>query len=303
MEFKKYQHIERYGTTDETDGIESGRCYIFPKIDGTNSQVYLRDGIVRAGSRPRELTLEKDNENFYCNILRNENIAKFLNDYPQYRLYGEYLTKHIIRTYNQNAWRKFYVFDVCEDADNPSGVRYLTYEEYAPLLEKYNINYIPCIGIVENGTLDDFAAYLDKNTYLIRDGAGVGEGIIIKNYEFHNKYGRQTWAKIVTSEFKSKKVTGLTDAEKAGTEERIIFDYCTEAFILKEYDKIVGTLGREAERSDIPKILGTIYKTLIQEEMWHIVRKYKNPTIDFARLQGMVTNEIKAVIPNLFDKT
>jgi len=34
MEFRKYQHIERFGT-DEVDGIEFGKCYIFYKIDGT----------------------------------------------------------------------------------------------------------------------------------------------------------------------------------------------------------------------------------------------------------------------------
>ena len=32
MEFRKYQHIERFGT-DEVDGIEIGTTYVFPKID------------------------------------------------------------------------------------------------------------------------------------------------------------------------------------------------------------------------------------------------------------------------------
>ena len=32
MEFRKYQHIERFGTM-EVDGIEIGTCYVFPKID------------------------------------------------------------------------------------------------------------------------------------------------------------------------------------------------------------------------------------------------------------------------------
>ena len=40
MEFTKYQHIERLGTT-ETNGIEMGMCYIFPKIDGTNFRITL----------------------------------------------------------------------------------------------------------------------------------------------------------------------------------------------------------------------------------------------------------------------
>lgn len=32
MEFEKYQHVERFGTT-ETEVIENGTCYVFPKID------------------------------------------------------------------------------------------------------------------------------------------------------------------------------------------------------------------------------------------------------------------------------
>ena len=59
MEFKKYQHLERFGTT-EVNGIEDGMCYIFPKIDGTNSSVWFNDGL-QAGSRKRHLTLESDN--------------------------------------------------------------------------------------------------------------------------------------------------------------------------------------------------------------------------------------------------
>ena len=46
MNFRKYQHIERFGTTEVQD-IEIGECYIFPKIDGCftyNAQVMLADG-------------------------------------------------------------------------------------------------------------------------------------------------------------------------------------------------------------------------------------------------------------------
>ena len=41
MEFRKYQHIERYGR-NEVLGIEQGVCYVYPKIDGTNSSVWLK---------------------------------------------------------------------------------------------------------------------------------------------------------------------------------------------------------------------------------------------------------------------
>ena len=62
MQFKKYQHVERFGT-DKVDGIENGECYIFPKIDETNCSVWLdNEGNIKAGSRNNELTLEFDNK-------------------------------------------------------------------------------------------------------------------------------------------------------------------------------------------------------------------------------------------------
>ena len=36
MQYKSYQHIEKLGR-DEVEGILKGKCYIQPKIDGTNS--------------------------------------------------------------------------------------------------------------------------------------------------------------------------------------------------------------------------------------------------------------------------
>ena len=81
MEFQKYQHIERFGT-DEVDGIELGECYVFPKIDGTNSSVWLEDGQIKAGSRNRELTLENDNAGFYNSVINDERIKGFLAEYP-----------------------------------------------------------------------------------------------------------------------------------------------------------------------------------------------------------------------------
>ena len=64
MKFTRYQHLERFGTTDVLN-IEIGTCYVFPKIDGTNACVWMSDGELQAGSRKRKLTLESDNAGFY----------------------------------------------------------------------------------------------------------------------------------------------------------------------------------------------------------------------------------------------
>ena len=54
MNFTKYQHVERLGTT-ETDGILDGDVLVFPKIDGTNCSVWLGDdGDVHCSNRNME---------------------------------------------------------------------------------------------------------------------------------------------------------------------------------------------------------------------------------------------------------
>lgn len=69
MEFTKYMHLERIGTS-EVEGIEDGLTYVFPKLDGTNASVWLNEeGEVQAGSRNRHLSIGADNAGFLAWVL------------------------------------------------------------------------------------------------------------------------------------------------------------------------------------------------------------------------------------------
>lgn len=301
MEFKKYQHIERLGNI-EVEGIEIGECYIFPKIDGTNSSVWLKDGEIRCGSRNRELTLENDNAGFYAEMLKHEEIKKFLTKYPQYRLFGEWLVPHTLKTYREDAWRKFYIFDVA--IDNPTadgGLEYIPYSNYVPLLTEFNIEYIAPLKIIKNPTEAMLLHVVENNMYLIKDGEGVGEGIIIKNYNYYNKYGRQKWAKIVRNEFKENhhKSMGAPQSEGCPIEEKIINELLTDSFIEKEYNKIVNN-NAGWESKYIPQLLNTIFYEFICDEIWNICKKYKMPKINFKTLQVFCFKRIKEVKKELF---
>ena len=301
MEFKKYQHLERFGN-DEVEGIELGKLYIFPKLDGTNAQVWLDDeGNIKAGSRNRELTLERDNAGFYKFVLENENIKKYLEKHPTHRLYGEFLVPHSLKTYREDAWRRFYIFDVCLDKEDGS-VEYIPYDIYKPLVEEFGLDYIPPIVTMTNGSYEYFIRTLDNNTFMIQDGKGVGEGIVIKNYDYYNKYKRQIWAKIVTNEFKEihKREMGVNNIKTEKViEQEIVDDYCTEAFIEKEYSKILNETG-EWDNRKIPMLLGRVFSELVKEETWNIIKKYKNPTINYKTLNALVINKIKTVKSDIF---
>lgn len=288
----KYQHIERFGT-DEVEGIDVGTCYIFPKIDGTNGQLFWDDGI-KAGSRNRDLTLEYDNQGFYASMINDERFIELFKLFPDITVYGEWLVPHALRTYQVDAWRKFYVFDVYSEGS------YMPYTTYAPLMEKFGIDYIPPMAVVNNPSYDRLLAFLEKNTFLITDGMGAGEGIVIKNYEYRNKYRRQTWAKIVRNEFKTKhQKCQLNEVkEKTLVEELIVNKYITKSLVEKEHAKIKqnGWSSR-----DIPQLLQTVFHELITEESWNFVKEFKNPKVDFKRLNLLTTAKIKEHVPHLFN--
>lgn len=301
MEFRKYQHIERFGTM-EVDGIEIGTCYVFPKIDGTNSSVWLgEDGQIHAGSRKRELSLDQDNAGFMNAIVNDVRIIEYLQKHPTHRLFGEWLVPHSLKTYRDDAWRRFYVFDVCVDADTEEGLEYIPYPVYQPLVEEFGLDYLAPIRIFKNAKLDDFIKCTEENNFLIKDGAGVGEGIVIKNYDFYNRFKRQTWAKIVTSEFREKhyKEMGAPLKENRLVEEDIVDKFVTSALVEKEFAKIINETGGWSSKM-IPRLLSQVFHELVCEEMWNILKAFKNPTVNFKVLNNFCIAKIKQVKPEIF---
>jgi len=170
------------------------------------------------------------------------------------------------------------------------------------LLGQYGIDYIPPICVIKNGNHETFLKATEKNTFLVEDGQGVGEGVVLKNYNYQNRYGRQTWAKIVRNEFKEKHVREMGVPEvkaKKMVEEAVVEEYCTSSFIEKEYAKIVNSNGGWSSKN-IPELLGRVFSELVREEAWNFVKQNKYPTINFKTLNQFTVNKIKEVKPELF---
>lgn len=293
--FKKYQHIEKFGT-DEVEGIDEGTVFVFPKIDGTNSSMWCDEkGDIFCGSRNRELSLENDNAGFMNWASSQDKFKDLFFTYPNLRLFGEWLIPHSLKTYREDAWKEFYVFDV-RDGDD-----YLKFVDYSKILSKYNIQFIPPLCTIKNPREDALLKACEINTYLIQDNKGVGEGIVLKNYEYKNKYGRIVWAKIVTNEFKDKHrhEMGFIDIKQKGTiETKIVDKYVTDHFVDKTYQKIKNESGWNTR--SIPRLLQTIFYDLIREESWNFIKENKNPTIDYRFLNKMTILKIKELKPEIF---
>lgn len=296
--YRRYLHIERLGN-DEVEDILFGTVQLTTKIDGTNSVVWLNDeGQVCFGSRNRELTLEIDNAGFMAKYLKDGRLTKVLHEHPNWIIYGEYLVKHTIKYYRPEAWGGFYIFDVYDIETE----RYLDYYEWKDVIEEAGLDYIPVFAVLKNPSLEELQHQLDNANFLLPDSeVGHGEGIVIKNPNYRNKYGRQAYAKIVRTEFKEKfhKAMGPIEKETVYVESAIVDKYITRALCEKEKAKIELQVGGWNNKL-IPRLLNTVWYCLVDEEMWHIVKEFKMPKIDFKLMNKFCIAKVKELMPELF---
>lgn len=80
--------------------------------------------------------------------------------------------------------------------------------------------------------------------------------------------------------------------------ERLGSKFVTKHLVDKVYAKIVSDSGWS--KGQIPRLLNTVYHDLILEEMWDILKKYKNPKIDFYYLNKLTAIKTKELLPDVF---
>ena len=299
MNYLRYQHIEKLGTS-EVEGILQGEVSLFYKIDGTNSLIYLKDdGTLGFGSRNRELSLDKDNQNFMNSILNDSDLVErfntFFKEYPNCIVYGEWLIPVTIKRYKSDAWRKFYIFDILDTEEH----RYLSYDEYSKILDSYGLSYIPRIAKLNNPTADEIKSYLDKTgDFLIANG--LGEGIVIKNYDYKNRYGRRTWAKVLTEDFLNSKSRvrkeNHTNSQENAIEHKIILSYLTPEHIQKEYSKLVERYNGEWSSKYFYELLNRVYDEFLKDNFELFIKKLRFPTINFRILKQLCDQEVKRTL-------
>ena len=74
--YKKYQHIEHF-SKKHTHGILAGTVEVFTKIDGTNGKVWMKDGIICAGSRNHQLDDKETNREFSTMVFASKELKGY----------------------------------------------------------------------------------------------------------------------------------------------------------------------------------------------------------------------------------
>ena len=310
-EYRSYNHVEKLESPD-VEGLLNGIVTISPKLDGTNSCVWLSDGEFKAGSRKRPTTPDDDNAgfaNWWANPDTNEKrtLRQVLTDNPSCIIYGEWLgvSKFVgqIKSYDPTALAHLWIFDVY---DTETG-RYLDEAEWRDLLDFYwsavNLKkayypyYVP-YEILENPTIEEIMEKAECNTFLMKNGT-IGEGVVIRRADYLNKYGRYEIGKYVRPQYKQDK-SKSKKVVPAGATEKEIVQYCvTDEECGKAVSKIENALNESfstKSNKHIGMFLQMVWKDAVLDEIATICKKWKNPKIDFAALQREAFNAGRAYL-------
>lgn len=290
MEFKPYKKIHALHK-EECEGLLVGKCYIQEKIDGANASIWIGDdGEVHCGSRTRDLTKAGDGFNGFADYVKNhEGINNLLKDKPDIRLYGEWLVRHSIG-YHEQSYKQFYLYDI----ENTDGGRYALEEVYR-IGEEYGIKTAFLFSTKENPTLEEIQSYAGKSVLGLK-----GEGVVIKNFEFINKFGDTQYGKYVTQEFKEDNAItfgGNNKHSETYWEMYFVNEFVTTPRLNKILSKFESMSEERLDMKHIPQIMGMMYHDIITEECWAIAKKVNKP-FSFKAFENLVKRKVKQMYIN-----
>jgi hypothetical protein len=278
----KYQHVSRLNN-DEVEGILNGDVIIQTKIDGANLTVAWteKSGHIISSRNAAISTGGVPDSGFrgaiqYC--LAHTGIMSLS---KQYILRGEWLVRHSMN-YPKEYMQHFYVFDV-QRYENYS---YLHPDEYIPLLIQHGIKYIPIVAKLTNPTIDRLIKLAEGPDEF---GAEQKEGIVIKRYDYVNKYGRTQWGKIVHEDFQVKHKLAFRPKKADDLTLKFAFETVTKSLVLK----IIAKIKSEDPNNDItikkmPQILGLVWHDVFTEELWDFVKEHKVKEFNFHEAKKLV---------------
>lgn len=285
--FIKYPKIHRLGK-DETDGVLNGRCYVQEKADGSNASIWLgEDGNLCFGSRNNDVTdgSNKSFRNLIAYGREHSGINQFFKDNPNLRLYGEWLVRHSI-SYSETAYNKFYLFDIMDEDE-----KFLDIEKVYKYAEQYDILTPQLFGVFDNPTEEQLQEYAGKTNLGVE-----GEGIVIKNLDFVNRFGNLCYAKIVTQNFKEANAVtfgGNNKHSETYWEMWAVNKFATLARVQKIMHKMESKIGEKLELKHTSMIVGSSYHDMITEEAWEISKKAVS--INFRKLKTLAGKKFQQI--------
>lgn len=306
-EFRGFTYIEHFGKP-EVDSILNKQVIIQPKLDGINASVWYDNGVYYYGSRGREVRIENDNSGFtyYMSHSTDPEVAvlhEYCRDHPNHIIYGEFLGTPggkflgAIKDYLEGG---FFVFDVY-DTDKRD---YLPWDMwYVNLHDTYG--YHRCVPVIFAGKVDSIEQVKDiaeKANYNLPDGV-TPEGVVVKgrSRSCRDSWGNILMGKLVLAEYLWRKKDNRTSEgvkqsiTGSELEDKFVENYCTNAFLAKEQQKILIALGDDTWINDskyISMFVNKIVDELMEEEFWGFFHK-NLCIVDLGRLKHIIQDSCR----------
>ena len=294
--YHSFLHVERLDETKiDVSAFLNGIIYVFPKLDGTNSCVWADElGNIHCGSRKREISLDHDNADFmlfFTTDKSTEKLRNFLIEHPYYIVYGEWLNGWSGRkqagTIKQYLDPGFWIFGVF----NNDTLSYINYDKYFLMLKDIYDKIDQPLAVLDHPSKEDIITLLEQNHFNLPNDV-LGEGVVCWNYDFRDQFGNFQVAKIVAKEFHEMK--GQSQKIKVpqvreGLEQDIINAFVSSADCEKCKQKVMVMFNLDSwdnSGKNIGTFLNLLYNDLIEEEMISIIKRFKNPVIDFEILKS-----------------
>ena len=266
MEMKKYMDIVRHGKSGTHLTIEGNpRIIIQEKLDGANASFKRVGDQVLCFSRNTQLDEHNTLRGFYTWVQENIKPESLVEGGIYY---GEWLVKHKL-DYGENA-NKFYLFDIYDEETG----RYINFNLVKSQAKQLNLNLVPVFYQGQFQSIEHIQSFVGKSQL-----GEIGEGVVVKNVNYEDKYGRQVFTKFVSDKF-----TEMTQAKKHTVKSQsdplneFVDNTVNKARVSKIIHKLVdeGKLNEDYAIENMGQILkesgSRVFEDVIKEELDELLK-------------------------------
>ena len=266
-EIKKYTKVVRYGKSETIDVLKQGDIIsITEKIDGANASFRIdntNDLGISCYSRNNPLDEHNTLGGFYNWVRDNIVPTKQLLN-PNYIYFGEWLIKHKV-IYKEECYNNFYLFSIY-DIDKEEYIDELLMRKEA---NRLRLKTVECCYYGEFRDYEHLKTFIGKSN--MTEVVNTGEGIVVKNVNYKDRFGKQMFVKLVTDKFaevqKQKKPKNPCDEVVILTKqvvtkpriEKILFKLTDENKLKQDYAiEDMGTI--------LKLLIPIVYEDVMEEE-------------------------------------
>jgi hypothetical protein len=296
VEQKKYQDITRLGHKTTLGVLSKGdHIVIQEKIDGANASFRRVGNELFAFSRNNPLTPENTLGGFY-EFVQNLNISIG----EGYIFFGEWTNPHKVK-YPEHQ-KKFFLYDIY----NVETGEYLAWDIVKTIGETLGLELVPVFYEGEYISFEHLQGFVGQTVLGGKLGdIETGEGIVVKNVNYKDRFGNQKFVKLVTDVFREvQKQKPAKDPKRELTQEQVFVDQTvTEARVEKMLYKFVDEdiLDEHFGIEDMGVILKNmnprIQEDILKEESEMLPEDY-----DVKQLSKAVARKVAMTVKKILQK-